>query len=145
MINFCRPGLQAMIGNGGSGRLDFLFANEEEAQVWCGSTDFAEVSRQMSQLARVVCLTRSARGCVVLEGSAVTEVPAANVRAIDTNGAGDMFAGAFLYAVTEGHSFAHAAWLANQAAGQVVAQFGNRLDVTAMAGIKQRYLQFIAD
>ena len=35
MINFCRPGLDAIIGQG----LDYLFCNEEEAQVWCGSQD----------------------------------------------------------------------------------------------------------
>jgi len=123
MINFCRAGLEAMIGDG----LDYLFCNEEEAQVWCGSQDLAVVSRQLAGLARVVCLTRGPHGCLVLEGGSVTEVPAAAVKAIDTNGAGDMFAGAFLYAVTQGHSHADAAWLANQAAGLVVSQYGNRL------------------
>ena len=63
-------------------------------------------------------------------------MPAANVKAIDTNGAGDMFAGAFLYAVTQGHSHARAAWLANQAAGQIVSQYGNRLSLEAMRRIK---------
>ena len=57
-----------------------------------------------------------------------TAVPAASVKAIDTNGAGDMFAGAFLYAVTHGHSAVDAAWLANQSAGRVVSQYGNRLE-----------------
>jgi len=144
MINFCRPGLQAMVGDGATGALDYLFCNEEEAQVWCGSTDMATICAQLGTMARVVCLTRSAKGCLVLEGERQTEVPAASVRAIDTNGAGDMFAGAFLYAVTHGHSHAQAAWLANESAGRVVGQYGNRLSNAAIAEIKARFAAYLA-
>ena len=140
MINFCRAGLEAMLGDG----LDYLFCNEEEAQVWCGSTDMATITAQLARLARVVCLTRSAKGCIVIEGDTQTAVPAAHVKAIDTNGAGDMFAGAFLYAVTHGHSNALAAWLANQAAGQVVSQYGNRLSLQAMKAIKTQFEAHLA-
>jgi sugar/nucleoside kinase (ribokinase family) len=49
------------------------------------------------------------------------------VKAVDTNGAGDMFAGAFLYGVTHGMAHAQAAALANRAAAEVVSQHGNRL------------------
>jgi sugar/nucleoside kinase (ribokinase family) len=142
MINFCRPGLEAMLGNQSVGGLDYLFCNEEEAQTWCATKDMAAICQQVSQLASVVCLTRSAKGCVVLEGGQQTAVPAAAVKAIDTNGAGDMFAGAFLYAVTQGHSNAQAAWLANQAAGQVVSQYGNRLTLAAMQQIKVGFGQY---
>jgi sugar/nucleoside kinase (ribokinase family) len=99
----------------------------------------ATVVAQVSKLAQTVCLTRSAKGCIVLEAGRATEVPAASVKAVDTNGAGDMFAGAFLYAATQGHPHAQAAWLANQAAGQVVSQYGNRLTQHAMADIAARY------
>lgn len=139
MINFCRAGLDAMVGDG----LDYLFCNEEEAQVWCGTQDLAAICQQMGQQARVVCLTRSAKGCIVLENGRQTEVPAAQVKALDTNGAGDMFAGAFLYAVTHGHTHAQAAWLANQCAAQVVSQYGNRLNKDAMAVLKSRFEQHV--
>jgi sugar/nucleoside kinase (ribokinase family) len=46
-----------------------------------------------------------------------------------------------LYAVTHGHSHTQAAWLANQAAAQVVSQYGNRLSAEAMGGIKARFEQ----
>ncbi len=140
MINFCRAGLDAMVGDG----LDYLFCNEEEAQVWCGTQDLSVICQKMSQQARVVCLTRSAKGCIVLEGGMQTEVPAAQVKAIDTNGAGDMFAGAFLYAATHGHSHVQAAWLANQSAGQVVNQYGNRLTNEVMSDVKARFSQHVA-
>ncbi len=135
MINFCRPSLEAMLGDG----LDYLFCNEEEAQVWCGTKDFEAVCRQISKWSKVVCLTRSANGCVVLEEGQQSAVPAAPVKAVDTNGAGDMFAGAFLYAVTQGHSHLDAAWLANRAAGQVVAQYGNRLTVAQLQEVRLQF------
>jgi sugar/nucleoside kinase (ribokinase family) len=140
MINFCRAGLDAMVGND----LDFLFCNEEEAQVWCGTKDVAQICQQLGQQAHTVCLTRSAKGCLVIEAGQVIEVPAAKVKAIDTNGAGDMFAGAFLFAVTHGHSHAQAAWLANQAAGRVVSQYGNRLSHEVMGGLKADFARHIA-
>jgi sugar/nucleoside kinase (ribokinase family) len=139
MINFCRPGLDAIVGTG----LTYLFCNEEEAQVWCGTTDLAAIIGQLSQLARTVCLTRGPQGCVVIEGGQQTVVPAAVVKALDTNGAGDMFAGAFLYAATQGHSHAQAAWLANQAAALVVSQYGNRLTPAVMDGLKTRFAQHV--
>jgi len=140
MIQFCREGLTAIIGQ----RLDYLFCNEEEAQAWCGTQDLQAVYGQISQLAGTVCLTRGSLGCVVLEGGQQTTVPAISVKALDTNGAGDMFAGAFLYAVTHGHSHLEAATLANQAAAEVVAQHGNRLSQDKMNALKARFEQKLA-
>jgi sugar/nucleoside kinase (ribokinase family) len=140
MINFCRPGLDAMVGND----LDFLFCNEEEAQVWCATKDLATMCQHLGRQAHTVCLTRGAKGCLVIESGQVTEVPAAKVEAIDTNGAGDMFAGAFLYAVTHGYSHAQSAWLANQAAGRVVSQYGNRLNQTEMNSLKSDFVSYVS-
>jgi sugar/nucleoside kinase (ribokinase family) len=140
MINFCRPGLEAMVGSD----LDYLFCNEEEAQVWCGSTNFEVIVTAMSKLAQVVCLTRGAKGCLVIEGAQRTAVPATEVKALDTNGAGDMFAGAFLFAVTHGHSHAEAARLANQAAATVVAQYGNRLTPEQLQEIRRDFEAAVA-
>jgi len=131
MINFCRAGLEAMAGDG----LDYLFANEEEAQVWCGSTDLRVIEAQLQKLARTVCLTRGPKGCIVLQAGERTEVPAVPTKAVDTNGAGDMFAGAFLYGVTHGMHNAQAAALANRAAAAVVAQHGNRLTAAQLKAI----------
>jgi sugar/nucleoside kinase (ribokinase family) len=117
--------------------LDYLFCNEEEAQVWCATQDLSLICEHMARLGRTVCLTRSAKGCIVIEGAQRTVVDAAKVKAIDTNGAGDMFAGAFLFAVTQGYSHAQAARLANDCAGRVVAQYGNRLQAQELQQLHQ--------
>jgi sugar/nucleoside kinase (ribokinase family) len=46
--------------------------------------------------------------------------------------------------VTHGHSHSQAAWLANQCAGRVVAQYGNRLSHEALNGLKADFAQHIA-
>ena len=139
MINFCRDGLEAIIGTG----LEYLFCNEEEAQIWCGTQDLELICRELGQLAQTVCLTRGPQGCLVLQGAQRISTPALSVTALDTNGAGDMFAGAFLFAKTQGHNHAQAAWLANQAAGRVVGQYGNRLTPTVMGKVKISFAVFL--
>ena len=120
-----------MIGDG----LDYLFSNEEEAQTWCGTTELETIIGQLSQVAATVCLTRGPKGCIVVQGDRRVEVPAVPTQAMDTNGAGDMFAGAFLFGITHGQSPAQAAALANRAAAAVVSQHGNRLTAAQLQSI----------
>ena len=124
-----------MIGDG----LDYLFANEEEAQTWCGTTDLTQVIPQLQKLARTVCLTQGPRGSLVITGDSMVNVPAVPTQAVDTNGAGDMFAGAFLYGITHGMDQAQAAALANRAAAEVVSQHGNRLTAERLQAILREF------
>ena len=132
MIRFCRAGLDAMAEGG----LDYLFCNEEEAQVWTGLQEMPDVAAALASLARVVCITRGSRGSLVLDGGAITAVPAPAIRAVDSNGAGDMFAGAFLFAASHGYPHDQAALLANRCAAAVVSQHGNRLKPEQLLSLK---------
>jgi sugar/nucleoside kinase (ribokinase family) len=132
MIQFCKAGLDAMLGDG----VDYLFCNQEEAQVWCGSQDLNVVKETLKKLAKMVCLTRGPDGSEIITAQDSWHVPAEKVQAIDTNGAGDMFAGAFLYAITRGYSPDQAANLGNHAAAAVVSQHGNRLTLGQLSTIK---------
>jgi len=124
-----------MIGDG----LDYLFANEEEAQTWCGTTVLSDILPQLQKLARTVCLTQGPRGSLVISGDDMVNVPAVPTQAVDTNGAGDMFAGAFLYGITHGMDHAQAAALANRAAAEVVGQHGNRLTAERLQAILREF------
>ena len=132
MIQFCKAGLDAMLGDG----VDYLFCNQEEAQVWCGTEDLETIRSTLKKLAKIICLTRGPEGSEVLTADQSWHVPAEKVKAIDTNGAGDMFAGAFLYAVTRGYAPNQAAALGNHAAAAVVSQHGNRLTLGQLSAIK---------
>ncbi len=137
MIRLCLPGLQAMLAGG----LDYLFCNEEEAKAWCGTQDWSVVLRTFESLAKIVCITRGPMGTTVLQQGQASDVPSTSVKAVDANGAGDMFAGAFLYAHTHGQSAEQAARLGNRCAAVVVAQYGNRLTRARMQQLWQQHLQ----
>lgn len=118
-----RDGLREMIG----ARIDLLFCNEHEALSWAQTDNLADAIAALKRIARSFAITRGANGAVVFDGDALHEIAAHKVKAVDTNGAGDMFAGAFLYGVTQGFDFNRAGQLASIAAATVVADYGPRL------------------
>jgi len=93
----------------------------------------------LKQSAKTFAVTDSAQGAIVFDGKDTVSVPGVPADAVDTNGAGDMFADALLQAVTAGRDFKWAAELANESAARVVGQFGPRLDAIEYDSIKQSF------
>ncbi len=123
MVEFFRDGLQEMLGKG----VDMVFCNEEEALGWAQTRSLDDAVAALKQIARTFAITLGAKGALVFDGSDLIEIAPRSVKAVDTNGAGDMFAGAFLYAITSGKSFAEAGRLASVSAAEVVSHYGPRL------------------
>jgi sugar/nucleoside kinase (ribokinase family) len=71
-----------------------------------------------------VIVRTGASGCVLAVGGAVSFVPAPKVDAVDTTGAGDAHAGAFLAALSDGRTPLAAAQRANVAAALAVTRRG---------------------
>ena len=92
--------------------LDLIFCNEDEARLWTGASSREEAMTRLKERVRCVAMTCGKDGALVYDGSTVSMVPGVPTKAVDTTGAGDMFAGAFLYAINTGASFADAAALA---------------------------------
>jgi sugar/nucleoside kinase (ribokinase family) len=124
MVEHFGDGLREMLGDKG---VDLLFCNEAEALSWGQTDNLQSALEAIKQVSRAFAVTLGSRGSVVFDGETLTEIPAQSVAAVDTNGAGDMFAGAFLYAITHGQDFVTAGKFASLAAARVVARFGPRL------------------
>ena len=123
MVEFFREGMEEIIGD----RLDLIFCNEAEALGWASSDRIDVAVERLKQIASTFVITRGAEGALTYDGSELTAIPPHRVHAVDTNGAGDMFAGAFLYAITRGEDFPTAGRFASLAAGRIVANYGPRL------------------
>lgn len=123
MVKYFSKQFEEIIG----ASVDLLFCNEEEAMTLTGATSLEEAKQKLRQVAHRFAITLGANGALIFDGDTFIEISPYNVRAVDTNGAGDMFAGAFLYAITNGHSYAEAGKLASLASSRVVAQWGPRL------------------
>lgn len=123
IVEYFHSGLVEMVGDG----VDLLFCNRAEALKFTRSTTLEQAADRLRDKARAFAITLGAEGALIFDGRESFTVAAPKVAAVDTNGAGDMFAGAFLYALTQDLSFRAAAELAVRAAAHVVAQFGPRL------------------
>ncbi len=123
MVKFFRDSIEAMIGDG----VDLLFANEDEAKELAGTDNFDEAVQMFKKIARKFAITRGSEGALLFDGIMPIEIRPNPVKAIDTLGAGDMFAGAMLYGLSQGMSFHQSGDLASLASGKIVTQFGPRL------------------
>ena len=127
--------LRQVMGDG----VDLIFCNKDEAMAFTGTETLDAASEALQQYTKTFAITDGARGAVTFDGNSLNQSEGVKAEAIDTNGAGDMFAGAFLYAITSGKSYAWAASLANDCAARVVAQFGPRLEAQEFDLIKTKF------
>jgi sugar/nucleoside kinase (ribokinase family) len=123
MVQFFHDGLSEMIGS----KVDLLFCNLDEALAYTKTESVDAAIAALKIIADEFVITLGNKGALIYDGNDIIEIAPCETEAIDTNGAGDMFAGAFLYALTQGHSHALAGNLASLAASTVVSQFGPRL------------------
>lgn len=107
--------------------VDLLFCNEEEARTFTGTDNLLEAREALKQEARRFVITQGKNGAIIYDGDTFIDIEPYQVKAIDSNGAGDMFAGAFLYGITHGMEYAGAGKLASLAGSKIVSQYGPRL------------------
>jgi sugar/nucleoside kinase (ribokinase family) len=136
MVKFFRDGLKEMLGDG----IDLLFCNESEAMAFTDSSDLLVAREKLKSIAKTFVITLGENGAVIFDGKDFINVEPFPVKAVDTNGAGDMYAGAFLYAITHNNDFKSAGKLAAMAASKVVSQFGPRLKAEVTHDIKKKVL-----
>jgi len=127
--------LRQVIGDG----VDLIFCNKDEATAFTGTETLEAASEALKHYTKTFAITDGAKGAMTFDGASLDQSEGVEAEAIDTNGAGDMFAGAFLYAITSGKSYGWAASLANDCAAKAVARFGPRLDPDDFTSIKQRF------
>ena len=116
-----------MLGNG----VDLLFCNLAEAQEWTGEQRLEDAAEGLRTVARSFAITLGGEGALVFDGRHYHRIAPHPVKPIDTNGAGDMFAGAYIFGITNGFDPVAAGRLANRAAAELVTHYGPRLPAAA--------------
>jgi sugar/nucleoside kinase (ribokinase family) len=123
MVKYFKEQMESVVG----ASVDLLFCNEEEAALFTGENDPDSIREELKKVAKRFAITQGKNGAIIYDGDTFIDIEPYQVKAIDSNGAGDMFAGAFLYAITNGHSYADAGKLASLASSKIVTQMGPRL------------------
>ena len=107
--------------------VDILFANEDEIKAQCESDSFDKAVEYAKSLNMIVAITKSANGSVIINNDEVIEVNPAKVdRVVDTTGAGDLYAGGFLFGMSKGKDLATCGNYASIAAAEIISHYGAR-------------------
>ncbi|HAH51235.1 MAG TPA: adenosine kinase [Balneola sp.] len=123
-----------VIGDG----VDLLFCNEDEALKFTGSSNINVAREELKKFAKKFVITQGKNGAMIFDGDTFIDIEPYQVNTVDTNGAGDMFAGAFLYGITNGHSYAGSGKLASLASSKIVSQYGPRLPMKSIKEIQNQ-------
>jgi len=132
LINICRDAFTDLIA---SGSIDLLFCNQEEALTLSNQSDPRSAIATLHRNIPHVALTLGAAGSLIADQGEVIEISGEPTNAIDTTGAGDMYAAGVLYGITHGRSWAEAGAIGSRAAARIVAQFGARLGAEGASGL----------
>jgi sugar/nucleoside kinase (ribokinase family) len=134
MVKYFGDQMHEVVGEG----VDLLFCNEEEALLYAGTDDLTQAIEKLKKITKSYVLTLGSKGAQIWDGENTHHIDAVKTQAVDTTGAGDIYAGTFLYGINHGLSYMEAGNLASLAASQVVSQYGPRLK-------KSKIREFLAE
>lgn len=123
MVKYFNDQMKEVVGDG----VDLLFCNIHEAELFSGVEGMDAAKEAIRKVAKEFVITKGKDGAVVFDGTDYHEIAPFPTKAVDATGAGDMFAGAFLYAINHGKSHGEAGRLASAASSAVVSKYGPRL------------------
>ena len=137
IIEYFHAGVLDIMG----GKIALAFCNRDEALSFANTEDLDQAIAVLHDHCDEFVITLGAEGALVYDGETMHAIDGVKVEAIDTNGAGDMFAGAFLYGISHGMTHAQAGKFASLAASRVVSQFGPRLQPAQHAQLLEQFQQ----
>ena len=107
--------------------IDMIFCNDDEAIAFAGTETFDDAVSFYKEQAYMIAITKGSEGSLIIKNGKEIFSPAESINPVDTNGAGDMFAGSFMYAYLNGFDLASCAEFSNFASSKIVETFGPRL------------------
>ena len=126
-VNRHRESFKELIEN----YIDILFANEEEILSLYETNDLTQALHQQLGKCKIAVITLGEKGSIILENYNQIKIqPYKLGETVDTTGAGDLFAGGFLYGYTKGHSTINCGKIASLCAAHVVTHLGPRAKIS---------------
>jgi sugar/nucleoside kinase (ribokinase family) len=118
--------------------VDILIANEDEARVFSGTDDEDEALSILSKFADTAVLKLGKNGSLIAREGKVTRVaPLSGRAALDTTGAGDLWAAGFLYGLTHGYSLEQAGYIGSACGYEVCQVTGANIPEEGWSRIKK--------
>ena len=108
--------------------VNVVFANQDEALALTDTDNARDAAKALAAFSDVVAITMDEKGSLLRAGEGEHEIPVYPVKAVDTTGAGDMYAAGLLYGLSQNLPLDVSGRIASYAAAQVVAKLGPRLE-----------------
>ena len=135
MVTYFKDQVSEMVGDG----VDLLFCNEQEAMTWTCEESIEGALTALTKTATQWVCTRGKDGATVFDGAQRFDIPGRVVTPVDTNGAGDMFAGAFLYGLSNDWGFEKSARFGVHTSGYLITQYGPRVALANHAVLLEEF------
>ncbi|MCQ2203939.1 MAG: adenosine kinase [Bacteroidales bacterium] len=116
--------------------VDVVFANEEEATAFTGKEDL-DALNEIGELADTVIVKLGCRGSLIKIHDEITRVGITDNTAIDTTGAGDLYAAGFIYGMINGLSAQKCGEIGAIISGNVIEVIGTKMDTQRWNKIRQ--------
>ncbi len=123
---FCIDRHRAAFGAMLKDHVDLLFANRAEILSMYETGDLDDAMAKAGAEIEVVVCTDSEHGVHIGSNGQRWHVPAVPTQIVDATGAGDLFAGAFLWGLSEGHDLETCGRMGNIAGSEVISHIGAR-------------------
>ena len=134
MVKYFKKNFNSILKN----RIDILFCNEEEALTFSFKDNLEDSYKFLLNFSDIVIITRGYKGSIIVNNSnEIIKIKSHKVNALDTVGAGDTFAGGFLYGINNGLNLKQSGNLASALSSKVVTKLGPRLEKNDIDFIKQ--------
>jgi sugar/nucleoside kinase (ribokinase family) len=106
--------------------VDIVFANEEEAKAFTGQEP-EEALEMLAQQCEIAVVKIGSKGSMIKTGGVRTDVAALKTTAVDTTGAGDLYASGFLYGLIHDSGMEKAGQIGSLLASTVIQKVGAKI------------------
>ena len=120
-----------------SKHFDIVLANAEEARLMFENDDLNYCAEHLADICDIAVVKNGSTGSIVKSAGKSYAIPVYKVDAVDTTGAGDIYAAGFLYGLCSGLNLEESGNIASKLAAGIVGQIGAQYSVERLEEIKK--------
>lgn len=121
------------------GCFDMIFANEEEAKAFFGDEEHEKNLTEAMDFCEIAVIKLGKKGSLVAKDGRIYKIPVTPVKAVDTTGAGDSWAGGFFYGLFRNFDMAKCGGIASCVSAEIVQVQGAKLSQSIWEDLRKKY------
>lgn len=118
--------------------IDIVLANNEEAKILFDNENIQKGINELSKITNIAIVKNGPKGSFIKQKNEdLLEIPVNKVEAIDTTGAGDMYAAGFIYGLSKKYNLYNSGICASFLASQIILQKGAQFSEEKITTLKE--------